>query len=176
MTVYIALLRGINVGGKHKLPMKALVSLMEERGFAGVRSYIQSGNLVFHSNSRPAGMLESLIEQEFGFRPAVFLLTAAELRQALERNPYSPQEGKHLHLFFCDRTPEALDVGYLDSLKAATEEYCLAGSIFYLHAPDGIGRSKLAEKMGKAFRGVDMTARNLNTVRKLVEMASADSP
>jgi uncharacterized protein (DUF1697 family) len=172
MTVYIALLRGVNVGGKHKLPMKALVSLMEKRGFAGVRSYIQSGNLVFQSNSRPAGTLEALIEQEFGFRPAVFLLTAAELRQALERNPYSPQEGKHLHLFFCDKTPASMDANYLHSLKSPGEEYTLVGKVFYLHAPDGIGRSKLAEKMGKAFPGVNMTARNLNTVKKLAEMAS----
>jgi uncharacterized protein (DUF1697 family) len=176
MTVYIALLRGINVGGKHKLPMKALVSLMEQNGFARVRSYIQSGNVVFHSSSRPDETLGTLIEQEFGFRPAVFLLTAAELGQAVERNPYSPKEGKHLHLFFCDRTPDSPDTGYLDSLKAPTEEYRLVGKVLYLHAPDGIGRSKLAEKLGKAFPGVNMTARNLNTVRKLVEIAAAAIP
>ena len=171
MTVYVALLRGINVGGKHKLPMKALVSLMEQNGFAGVKSYIQSGNIVFHSSNRPAAMLGKLIEQEFGFRPGVFLLTAAELEQAVSASPYAPTAGKHLHLFFCDRTPERIDTGYLDALKAPTEEFSLVGKVFYLHAPEGIGRSKLAAKIDKAIPGVIMTARNLNTVTKLVELA-----
>jgi uncharacterized protein (DUF1697 family) len=171
VTVYVALLRGINVGGKHKLPMKPLVRLMEQNGFAGVKSYIQSGNIVFHRSSRPAEMLGTLIEKEFGFRPGVFLLTAAELEQAVIANPYAPKEGKHLHLFFCDPTPERIDTGYLDALKAPTEEFRLVGKIFYLHAPDGIGRSKLAAKMDKAIPGVNMTARNLNTVTKLIELA-----
>jgi uncharacterized protein (DUF1697 family) len=176
MTVYIALLRGINVGGKHKLPMKPLVNLMEQNGFAGARSYIQSGNLVFHSSGRPAQRLGELIEQEFGFRPGVFLLTAAELEEAVIASPYAPKEGKHLHLFFCDPTPGPIDTGYLDALKAPTEEFRLVGKVFYLHAPEGIGRSKLAAKIDKAIPGVSMTARNLNTVTKLVELAKLTEP
>jgi uncharacterized protein (DUF1697 family) len=176
MTVYVALLRGINVGGKHTLPMKPLVSLMEQNGFTGVKTYIQSGNIVFHSSSTPAETLGELIGQEFGFRPGVFLLTAAELEQAVIANPYAPKEGKHLHLFFCDRTPDCIDTGYLDALKAPTEEFRLIGKVLYLHAPEGIGRSKLAAKMGKAFPGVSMTARNLNTVTKLVELAKLGAP
>jgi uncharacterized protein (DUF1697 family) len=174
VSTHIALLRGINVGGKHKLPMKDLVSLMTAEGFADVRTYIQSGNVVFRSSAAQAATLGKLIEREFGFEPDVFLLTAAELRAAVDRSPYTPKEGKHAHLFFCDREPKSVDNGLLDALKSATEEYRLIGRVIYLHAPDGIGNSKLVEKLGKAVPGVRMTARNLNTVNRLVEM-SADS-
>jgi len=172
MSSRIALLRGINVGGKHKLPMKDLVRVMEAGGFTDVRTYIQSGNVAFRSSADLANTLGPLIEREFGFAPEVFLLSAADLRTALEQNPFAPREGKHLHIFFCDRKPRSVDFALLDSLKAASETYRLLDRVLYLHAPEGIGRSKLAEKLGKAFPGVTMTARNLNTVKKLAEMAS----
>lgn len=171
MKTWIALIRGINVGGRHKLPMKKLVAIMESHGFADVQTYIQSGNVIFRSAKKPDGTLGRLIESEFGFQPGIFFHSAAELRMAVENCPYQPREGKHLHFFFCDRVPVSLDTALLDTLKSPTEEYRLAGKVFYLHAPDGIGRSKLAEKMGKAFRGVDMTARNMNTVSKLIELS-----
>jgi uncharacterized protein (DUF1697 family) len=174
VSTHIALLRGVNVGGKHKLSMKDLVCLMTAAGFTEVRTYIQSGNVVFRSSAAKAKTLGKLIEQEFGFAPDVFLLTAAELRVAVDRSPYTPKEGKHAHLFFCDREPKSVDSVLLDALKSATEEYRLIGRIIYLHAPDGIGSSKLVEKLGKGVPGVRMTARNLNTLNKLVEM-SADS-
>ncbi len=171
MSSRIALLRGINVGGKHKLPMKELVRVMEAGGFSDVRTYIQSGNVVFRSSAGQANTLAPLIEREFGFAPAVFLLTAAELRKAMEQNPFTAREGKHLHFFFFDCEPCSVDFALLDSLKAASEDYRLLDRVLYLHAPEGIGRSKLVEKLSKAFPGVTMTARNLNTVKMLAEMA-----
>jgi uncharacterized protein (DUF1697 family) len=170
MKTWIALLRGINVGGKHKVSMKELVKLMEAKGFADVKTYIQSGNVVFQSRTRPKDEIGRLIEKKFGFKPEVFVLSGADLEKAMTNNPYKTGEGKAIHFFFCDEAPKSVDYELLESLRAKSEEYKLAGKVFYLHAPDGIGRSKLVEKMGKAFAGVTMTARNLNTINKLAEM------
>ena len=174
MKTWIALIRGINVGGKHIVPMKELVQLMESNGFSKVKTYIQSGNVVFQSEQDPTEEIGRLIEGRFGFRPDVFHLSGAELRQAADHNPYRPAEGKMVHFFFCDAEPQ-VDFDLLASLKADSEDYRLIGKVFYLYAPDGIGRSRLADKMHKAFKGVSMTARNLNTVEKLLEMCEGDS-
>lgn len=170
MKTWIALLRGINVGGKHIVPMKELVKLMEAHGFSNVKTYIQSGNVVFRSSAKPKDEIGRLIEKEFGFKPEVFVLSGADLKTALTSNPYKTGEGKTVHFFFCDQEPESVDYEFLESLRAKSEEYKLVGKVFYLHAPEGIGRSKLVEKMGKGFTGVTMTARNLNTINKLAEM------
>jgi uncharacterized protein (DUF1697 family) len=170
MKTWIALLRGINIGGHHKVPMKRLTELMDAHGFANVRTYIQSGNIVFDSAAKPGPEIGDLIEGEFGFRPAVLILGASEFRRALDKNPFDVDAGNTAHLFFCEKTPKSVDFKVLDSLKAASEQYSLIGKVFYLYAPDGVGRSDLATKVGKAFPGVTMTARNLNTVRKLADM------
>ena len=170
MKTWIALLRGINIGGHHKVSMKRLTELMEARGFANVRTYIQSGNIVLDSAAKAGSELADLIDNEFGFRPAVLVLSATEFRRALDKNPYDVDAGKTVHFFFCDRVPKNVDYELMDSLRAASERYLLIGKVFYLYAPDGVGRSDLATKIGKAFPGVTMTARNLNTVRKLADM------
>lgn len=170
MKTWIALIRGINVGGKHKVPMKELIKHMEADGFSDVKTYIQSGNVVFKNAKKPGDELGRLIEKHFGFKPEVFILNAQDLKQAMTNNPYKKAEGKTVHFFFCDKPPKSLDYPLLDSLKVKSENYKLVDKVFYLHAPDGIGRSKLVEKMGKAFTGVTMTARNLNTINKLAGM------
>jgi uncharacterized protein (DUF1697 family) len=170
MKTWIALLRGINIGGRHKVPMKELVRLMEARGFADVRTYIQSGNVVFRSPTKSNDEIGRLIERHFGFKPKVFVLSPADLEKAMAANPYKTGKGNAVHFFFCDKRPASVDHGLLESLREGSEEYRLVGNVFYLHAPNGVGRSKLVEKMGKAFTGVSMTARNLNTVTKLAAM------
>ncbi len=169
MKTWIALLRGINVGGKNIVPMKELVRLLEEGPFTNVRTYIQSGNVVLQSSAKPKDEIGRLIEKRFGFKPAVFVLSADGLKRAAANNPFKTNEGKKVHFFFCDREP-TVDFEFLDSLKTKSEEYQLIDKVFYLHAPDGIGRSKLVEKMGKGFTETTMTARNLNTINKLLEM------
>lgn len=170
MKTWIALLRGINVGGNHKLPMKDLVKAMEKAGYENVQTYIQSGNVVFQSATRPKDEIGKLIHKAFGFHPEVFVFSMDDFKKIAKKNPFKPDEGKAVHFFFCDPAPKNVDYALLDSLKAPSEEYKLIGAVFYLHAPDGIGRSKLVEKMGKAFKGINMTARNLNTINKLLEM------
>lgn len=170
MKTWIALLRGINVGGNHIVPMKELKQLMETNGFSNVRTYIQSGNVVFESPQRPTNEIGQLIERKFGFMPYVFVLGKNQLMQAVANCPYESDHGKTIHYFFLDREPETIDHDLLESLKADSEQYALIEKVFYLYAPEGIGRSKLVERIGKALPGVTMTARNLNTINKLVEM------
>lgn len=171
MKTWIALLRGINVGGKHIVPMKELVKLLEANGFTGVKTYIQSGNVVLQSRKDPQEDISRLIDEQFGFRPEVFTMSAAELQDALDQNPYQTDIGKSVHFFFLDRVPTTVDYELMESFRAGSEAYELKEKVFYLYAPDGIGRSKLVEKIGKAFPKVMMTARNLNTIRKLIEMS-----
>jgi uncharacterized protein (DUF1697 family) len=172
MKTWIALLRGINVGGKHIVPMKELTKLLESAGFADVKTYIQSGNVVFRSPARPKDEIGQLIEKKYGFKPSVFIMSGDDLKKAAANNPFETDQGKAVHFFFCDNPPESVDFELLDSLKAESEAYKLLDKIFYLHAPDGIGRSKLVEKMGKAFPDVNMTARNLNTINKLLDITA----
>lgn len=170
MKTWIALIRGINVGGRNKVPMRDLIKLMEGNGFSNVRTYIQSGNVVFDKSAQSGDKISDLIEKGFGFRPAVFILSAEDLKIAAMNNPYDPDQGKAVHFFFCDSVPDKVDYELLETLRTGSEEYKLVDKVFYLHAPDGIGRSKLAEKMDRAFKGVTMTARNLNTINKLLDM------
>ncbi len=171
MNTWIALLRGINVGGHNIVPMKELVKLLEATGFEQVKTYIQSGNVVFQSAGEPAALIGPLMEKQFGFKPDVFLLSGADLKKAAANNPFPGDGGKAVHFFFLENDPTSLDHELLDSLKAASEDYRLIGKVFYLYAPDGIGRSKMAAKLSKAIPGVSMTGRNLNTIHKLIEMA-----
>jgi uncharacterized protein (DUF1697 family) len=173
MSTYIALLRGINVGGKNILPMKDLLEIFKEMGFTDVNSYIQSGNVVFHSrtkcSNKTAVEVASRIEDRHGIAPTVLLLAASELAAALENNPYEVQDGKTVHFYFLSSIPKNPDLQRLIKVKTASEAFKLGGRIFYLHAPDGIGRSKLAAAVEQSL-GVVVTARNLNTVNKLISM------
>jgi len=169
MKTFIALFRGINVGGKNKIIMKELKLLMEACGYENIRTYIQSGNAVFDSQTQPDDKIVELIDEQYGFRPHLMILTEIDLEQAIANNPYPDAEGKTCHFYFCKSCPEAVDDTKLELLRSDSEEYTLADTIFYLHAPDGISRSKLAANVEKCL-GVPCTARNLNTVRKLWNM------
>lgn len=172
MNTYIALFRGINVGGKNILPMKDLVRILEGLGCEKVKTYIQSGNAVFRAKENQikkiAEKLSSKILGSHGFNPKLLLLGVAELEDAIKNNPFKTK-GKTLHFFFLESTPVKPDLDELTNVKSNSEEFKLDKKIFYLHAPDGVGRSKLAAKVEQAL-GVPVTARNWNTVSKLIEM------
>lgn len=173
MKTYIALLRGINVGGRNILPMKDLVKILEDLGCTQVKTYIQSGNVVFNTeNNNRDSLAEKIsmsIEEQFKFKPKVLLLEAVKLEAAIKNNPFPTEDGKALHFSFLESIPESPDLDALTSLKTDSEEFKLHEHIFYLYAPDGIGRSKLAAKVEQKL-GVELTARNWNTVSKLSEM------
>jgi uncharacterized protein (DUF1697 family) len=176
MTIWIALLRGINVGGNHLLPMKRLVALMEMMGCADVRTYIQSGNVVFRHKAKSAAKLEQAItdaiHMEFGFAPRVLVIDAAELDAAAKANPYpqANEEPKNLHLYFLESSPTKPDIAAMKAISVAAEQFVLRDKVFYLYAPEGIGKSKLAERVERLL-GVAATARNWRTVTTLVEMS-----
>jgi uncharacterized protein (DUF1697 family) len=170
MKTYIILLRGVNVGGKNLLPMKELRTLLESNGFQNVNTYIQSGNIVLTASQRPENEIETLIQNEFGFTPVILTLSKEEFKSAVANNPYKEYEGKFVHFYFCMDTP-GLNTTKLEGLASETERYKVADKVFYLHAPDGIGRSKLVKKIEDCL-GVSATGRNLNTVKKLEEMMS----
>ena len=178
MTCWVALLRGINVGGHHILPMQALRSLLEDLGSRQVATYIQSGNAVFCHDESDADELSKIIsdaiDRQFGFRPQVLLLTQAQLTRAVVANPYAGtgHEPKTMHLSFLAEKANTPDLDGLEALRSDTEAFTLADDVFYLYAPDGIGRSKLAAKVEKLL-GVPITARNWRTVNKVLDMARA---
>jgi uncharacterized protein (DUF1697 family) len=117
-----------------------------------------------------AEKMGSRILESHGFNPKVLLLKVTELEDAIKNSPFKTGEGKTLHIFFLESQPLKPDLDELASLKSNSEEFQLDKNIFYLYAPDGIGRSRLAARVEKAL-GVPATARNWNTVNKLVAMA-----
>jgi uncharacterized protein (DUF1697 family) len=176
MPRWIALFRGINVGGNSLLPMKKLVGDLEALKLKNVRTYIQSGNVVFDTNEKNAKSLakkiKERIEREHGFGPEVLLIRREELQDAIRANPFplAVSEPKSLHFFFLEKPATKANIQALDKAKAPTESFVLKGSLFFLHAPEGVGRSKLAATAERHL-GVAATARNYRTVEKLAEMA-----
>jgi uncharacterized protein (DUF1697 family) len=174
---WIALFRGMNVGGHNKLPMVELRTLAANLGFGEPKTYIQSGNLIFKSDSNAkeiAEILVAAVEKQFGLCPDIILRSSTALQAALEANPFQARvtEGKQLHMFFLDEPATKYDEAKLRTLAVPSEDFALLGDVFYLFAPDGIGRSKLVEKMGPYFPK-RMTARNLNSVRAILELAKS---
>lgn len=176
MNTTIALLRGINVGGNNKLPMKELVTVLDGLGLHNIKTYIQSGNVIFQSERSDMHELSQAITaaigKRHGFAPYVLLVEASALQAAITANPFPEGEAepKSLHLFFMDAVPQKLNWDALERLKTANERYQLIDTVFYLHTPDGIGRSKLAEAIGKGW-GVNITARNWRTVGEVMAIA-----
>ena len=178
MNTYIAFFRAINVGGKNPLPMKSLVAILEGMGACNVRTYIQSGNAVFQcAEIDPAQMSSQLaaeIKQRHGFEPFTLILDLAALQKACADNPFPEAEPdpQSLHLGFLAAKPQRPDLVKLSSLKKANERFHLGDGVFYLHAPEGGGKSKLAASAEKLL-GVPMTDRNWRTVCKVMALAAA---
>ncbi|WP_439101711.1 DUF1697 domain-containing protein [Congregibacter sp.] len=168
MSTYIVLLRGVNVGGKNVLPMKDLRACLERAGHGSVQTYIQSGNIILDADGDPSANVAALIEKEFDFSPDVVCLTENEFEAAATQSPFSDVAGNTVHFYFCPQAPK-LDLIKIEKWRAPSERYEVLGRIFYLHAPDGIGRSKLVANID-ACLGVSGTGRNLNTVNNLQRM------
>lgn len=168
---WVALLRGVNVGGGNKVPMAQLRSLAEGLGWGGVRSYIASGNLVFEADvADHAALLRAAMVAQMGVDVPVLVLPAQDVVQAFEVCPWGAA-GKLVHVFWCWDAPD-VNTALRDDLIGNDEELVVEGRRVWLHAPSGVGRSKLMGKIEKVL-GVQATARNLNTLRKLAEMVQA---
>lgn len=161
------------------MPMKELVALLEDIGAKKVRTYIQSGNAVFQSTGKdPSQLSEQLaaeVKKRHGFEPHVLILGLEAIDRAIAKNPFPEAEAdpSSLHLGFLASTPKNPDLEKLISLKKGNERFHLSDNVFYLHAPEGVGRSKLAASAEKLL-GVPMTDRNWRTVCKVRELAGSE--
>ncbi len=171
MEAYVLLLRGINVGGKNLLPMKYLITLLEVVGCVNVKTYIQSGNAVLQSATQPTDSIAKAIEGKFGFEPVMVVFEASQWVAAANNNPLNSEEGKSMHFYFPRDTLNA-DRNRLARLAATTEKYAIIDNVFYLQAPDGIGRSKLVAQIETCL-GAPVTGRNYNTVKKILAMCQS---
>lgn len=173
MQRFVVLLRGVNVGGK-KLPMATLRDVLESIGCGDVSTYIQSGN-AFVSTSlsaqRLATTLQDALEKEIAFAPKVMTRTSKDLDAVIKSNPFPQADERFLHVGFLSKKPTKASVAELKDLDVAPEQFELIGKELFLNYVNGAGRS---EKLGKIkfekLLGVDITARNFRTVRKLQEM------
>jgi len=172
MKTYVALLRAVNVGGTGKLPMTELKTICEAAGFKSVKTYIASGNVVFQADQSEAQVkaaLESALAVFAGKPVGVLVRTAKEISLVIAHNPFSDKPANRAHAFFLDHAPPH---GALDSVSNQTnEELELGAREIYAYYPDGAGQSKL--KIPAAKTG---TARNMNTVAKLAQMAGELKP
>jgi uncharacterized protein (DUF1697 family) len=179
VTTYVALLRGINLGGKGKVPMADLRSLVEGCGFHDVRTYIQSGNVVFTAPGRRsadavAKVLEQALAERYPFAPQVVVRTRKQLEAVAAGNPFlerGEDEGAQHVVCFPSSARPSIDP---DLDRYAPEEAIVRGHEVYLHLPNGIGTSKLAADLARKHKA-NGTARNWRTVTKLVELASERS-
>ncbi|NED72469.1 DUF1697 domain-containing protein [Streptomyces sp. SID9944] len=184
MTTYAALLRGINVGGNKKVPMAELRALLQESGHGAVRTYLQSGQAVFTSDHGDeetlAAELTAAIERRFGFSADVIVRGHEYLRAVAEACPFpaADLQPKQLHVTYFSAPVDAARFAGIDQPAFLPEEFRLGDRVLYLYAPDGLGRSKLAEQLSRPrlTKGLIATSRNWNTVLKLVEMTAPAHP
>jgi uncharacterized protein (DUF1697 family) len=174
----VALLRGINVGGKHTLPMKDLTALFMKCGCSDVATYIQSGNVVFSaagSLKLDGATLAARIEKTFGFAVPVILRTADELDAIIRRNPFpkADPDKERLHVSFLASEPTAEQIAALDPNRSKGDSFCVLRREIYLLFPNGAGGSKLTNAYFDSKLKTTSTARNWRTVLKLLEMARA---
>jgi uncharacterized protein (DUF1697 family) len=186
MPSHIALLRGINVGGRNRVAMPALRDAVSAAGHTEVSTYIQSGNVLLTprtaaSEAALAAELEQVIDDAFGIRPRVAVITRDQLAEAVARTPYPDESNpKLVHAVFFGDKPEKELQAFVDEAldatrhKGSTDEAALVGDVLYLHTPAGLGRSELAVQLGRA-RGPlhakgSGTARNWSTVTKLLAL------
>ena len=177
MSTWIAILRGINVSGARKLPMKELKELFETLTCTNVRTYIQSGNVVFESVKLDVGTfgkkVEAAIKKRYDYDVPVIVRSLEELRKAVAANPYLKLKGiEHdkLHVTFLADAPKKPEVEKIVGTTFGNDSFELLGREVYLHCPDGYGNSKLNNAFFESKLKVSATTRNWRTVNELVRI------
>jgi uncharacterized protein (DUF1697 family) len=180
MIASVALLRAVNVGGHNIIPMAGLRALCESLDWSDVQTLVQSGNVVFRCrNNDPSRLCKSLgdaIEKKFDFRPEVVMRTCAELRGVVARNPFAKKKDidpRKLMVVFLASQPSAEATAKVKQIKVGPEELRIDGRELYIYYPDGAGKSKLSNTLLERTLQTAGTARNWNTVTRLLEMAEA---
>lgn len=175
LTTHVALLRGINLGSKNRLPMPDLVQMFVAAGCADVRNYIQSGNIVFRASPAKAeklpGLIAKRIAEAFGFRVPVVLRTAGQLADIIQNNPFLKAGASEamLHVMFLASMPEARSIAALDPDRSSPDAFLVRGREIYLHLPNGVADTKLTNAWFDSKLATISTGRNWRTVLKLQE-------
>ena len=172
---WIAMMRGVNVGGQGKLPMADFRMMLGGLGFENVSTYIQSGNAVFTAQGAKddiAAMISAQVERQFGFSRPCLVLPAQELDHAIARYPFDhmTDDPKLVHLMFL-KDVQSFDADGFEACSTAGERGVLDGAVFYLYTPNGYGRSKAAAKLDGLLKAGAMTARNLKSCRNIAALA-----
>lgn len=173
MTTYVALLRGVNVGGSNKVPMADLRAMFETNGLADAQTLIQSGNVVFRASGTEAALvtrIEAAIAETFSLSITVMVRSKAHLAEVLANDPFADAPPNLAHVAFLSAKPAAKAVAALDPDRSPPDAFEVHGREVYLHYPNGSGRSKLTGDYLERVLGVRATARNRNTVGRLLAM------
>ncbi|MDP1922832.1 MAG: DUF1697 domain-containing protein [Myxococcales bacterium] len=170
MTSFVALLRGINVGGKRMLPMKDLVALFTKAGAMNVQTYLQSGNVVFDAKTAPAIVerVRSAIETKFGFDVPMVVRSGDALDGVVASNPFDDVE--HAHVVFLADAPMPAQVKALDPNRSPGDRFVVRGGDVFLHLPNGVARTKLSNAWFDSQLKTVSTVRNWKTVLALARL------
>jgi uncharacterized protein (DUF1697 family) len=178
MTTYISILRGINVSGQKLIKMDALRKSYENLGFQNVKTYVQSGNVIFTDNDTDCRRLEQeisrQIEKDFEFDVPVIVLTIDKLKQITDNNPFLKdlnRDPTYLYVTFLSSTPELNDYKQIEDKKQNGEEIFFSDYAVYLYCPNGYGRTKLNNNFLEAKLKVGATTRNWKTTNELLKIA-----
>jgi uncharacterized protein (DUF1697 family) len=173
---YLALLRGVNVGGRNKMPMERLVSFFTDAGCKDVQTFIQSGNVLFSAESELADRISSTISEsileEFGYTIPIVTRTADELVSIVRDNPFLPDEQniKILHVIYLADRPGVSLVAALDPDRSSPDEFHVNNREIYLRCPNGMARTKLTNAYFDSKLSTTSTTRNWRTTLKLLEL------
>jgi len=180
MQTFISILRGINVSGQKKILMADLKKLYESLKFSEVKTYIQSGNVVFESDSKISDIqlarkIEKAISTKYKFEVPVIIRTKEELEKILSQNSFTKEKSidlKKLHVTFLSETPDREKMEQIKEVDFSPDQFIIKGKEIYLHIPNSYGETKLSNKFFENKLKVSATTRNWNTVNKLLELAS----
>jgi uncharacterized protein (DUF1697 family) len=178
MTVYISLLRGINVGPQKTVKMEELVALYESLDLENVRTYLRSGNVLFDSGDPEPEILAATLEEQIirtlGFPVKILIRTAADIRQITTNNPFLQEDAKDpktLHVTFLSDLPSAVLLDDVNMIKDETDRFVIRGREVYLSCPNGYGRTRFSNTFFERKLGLAATTRNWKTVMALAAMA-----
>ncbi len=178
MNTYIALLRGINVGGHKKIKMADLRTSLKTKGFLEIQTYIQSGNLVFRYDETPANCeikIASCIEKEFGFEVPTIVVSHSNFKEIVVNNPFSGEQVKETYYTILSRFPEKEMIADFETIKYTDGQIILQERCVYYHAAKGFGKSKYSNNLVEKMLKLNATTRNHRTMIKILELAESIS-
>ncbi|QQG48302.1 MAG: DUF1697 domain-containing protein [archaeon] len=170
------MLRGINVGGHKSVSMSELANCYDSLGFGRVRTYIQSGNVVFdYDGSNIQGLVEKItkkVADRFGFEVSVVIRTKKEMLRVIKNNPYAGLDEKSLHVTFLSAKPPGMSTREIEEAKSADEKFSISEREVYLFCPNGYGKSKLSNSFLERKLKIHATTRNWRTVNRLYALSN----